>query len=67
MSNQNLINRGKIQLVDKVKTVQNILNAVNKQKSIVLNLEKFNKRKNDPEFLKACANHLNCEIVFKHI
>lgn len=51
--------------LNKTKTIRNIILRASQQTSIVLNMELFNSRKNNVDFLKACAIKLNAEIVYK--
>lgn len=54
-------------MIDRTKTVRNIIFAASQQTKVNLNMETFNRRKGDIDFLKACARQLQAEIVYKHI
>ncbi len=51
--------------IDKKKTVQNILDRINRNPAAYnLDMEKFNQRINDEEFLKQAAKFVGVEIVY---
>ena len=56
--------KSKIKVMDKAKTISNIIQKASQQTKVNLNMDKFNLRKNDYDFLKACENQLNAEIVY---
>jgi hypothetical protein len=47
------------------KTVQNILDKINKSIGYSIDIEKFNQRKNDKAFIIEAANFLGVEVVFE--
>jgi hypothetical protein len=51
--------------VDKTKTIQNILDRANRSNNgILINVEKFNQKKDDEKFLVEAANFVSAEVAY---
>ncbi len=53
-------------IINKEKTVQNILDRINRNPAAYsLNMKKFNQHINDEEFLEQAAKFVDAEIVYR--